>query len=444
MAMRVRFWTPAAERPINSYTIRRTGGQVREQLLNIPAQVTVNPRSDGPGSSQDLFQFVAAQFRFPSSMDLTDPAWAWSANTVRTPGACIADSPGKKISSTFRLVPADDPKAYEYHSPSFNEGRVLSVIGEVPATKANFPLNILRMFGLTGCRIESDPISEIAKGTGLGGSNLAHVASLMLASSASGVDLTLAQIYALAGPLENFFGVTKNDVAIITNAEKTKPLATFFTWGVSMTGEQEGLGGLQGGLWDNVHLPFLGLPSEVSRELVTKERYDELTQHMFLVNAGKTGQERLSGDVNDVWMAKFRDLDGVLLHHEKLQLAYDYAEGLRTGDWEQVTKAMQRYFDIRYKLCPGYAIGVDEVLETAKQFGTVAFLVGAGGTCATALVAGTDPAAVKAHREHFETSENPDIGRIVVPFNIEGKGPKFSGFEENGFQEPAPPEERVL
>ena len=107
-------------------------------------------------------------------------------------------------------MPADDPEAFEYYAPDFHDAPVVlrdPVPGDVPF----FVNNILSQFGLKGVRIEADPMPSVYRGTGLGGSNLAHAGALCLASALTGLDLTLGQIYIACIQLENYFGVTEDD-----------------------------------------------------------------------------------------------------------------------------------------------------------------------------------------------------------------------------------------
>ena len=250
----------------------RTGAEAREILAaaKILPEVHLYPRSDGPGSSQDLPQFAAMGHRLPvSPVELQDPLWSWSKGCLRTPGACIDGEP-----IIFRARPSEDPYATEYFAPDFHAAPLVQR-QPVPGQKDYFVNNILQQFGLAGVRIEAEPMPALYRGTGLGGSNLAHLAAMLLASALSGVNLSQGQIYVSATQLENQFGVQVNDRGDVR-------------YGVSLTGGQEALAALQGGFYDNVHLPWFNGPfSAVSRPLLQPQDYAEARRHMLLVNVGR-------------------------------------------------------------------------------------------------------------------------------------------------------------
>lgn len=103
--MTIRIWRPDGQLD----GLRRTGGETRDLLKAgaISPTVELYPRSDGPGSSQDLLQFAAMGSRvWKGTADLHDPAWSWSNGALRTPGACIGSEPIR-----LRAVPAPFPSA---------------------------------------------------------------------------------------------------------------------------------------------------------------------------------------------------------------------------------------------------------------------------------------------------------------------------------------------
>ncbi len=405
-------------------SIQRTGMEVRELLsgAQVLPEVHLFPRSDGPGSSQDLPQFAAMGHRLPCrEVDLNDPCWAWSQDCLRTPGACLDGDP-----IVFRALPSDDPQATEYYAPDFHQAPLCQrqpVVGR----SDYFVNNILAQFGLYGVRIEAEPMPALYRGTGLGGSNLAHLAAMLLGSALAGVDLTQGQIYIAATQLENQFGVHENSQGEIR-------------YGVSLTGGQEALAALQGGFYDNVHLPWFNGPfSVVSRPLLLPESYAAAQQHLLLVNVGRRRAEGVtSSGINNAWMARWRDQEGAGIHAEKPRLAYLAAEALRQQDWALYARAVAEYRSLRATLCVEYLSGQDELADRCHDSGLEYFPLGAGtGTC---LVVGEKAQAITQLKEYFTASADAQTGRLAMPFRIREKGVEYYGFQENGLTLPMAPE----
>ncbi len=403
---------------------KRNGLEVREMLTaaTIKPEVHLFPRSDGPGSSQDLPQFAAMGHRLPISLvDVDDPCWTWSRGCLRTPGACIDGEP-----IVFRALPSEDPLATEYYSPDFHQAP-LQQRHLVPGRSEYFVNNILLQFGLSGVRIEADPMPPLYRGTGLGGSNLAHLAAMLLGSALSGLDLSQGQVFVTATQLENQFGVHENDLGEIS-------------YGVSLTGGQEALAALQGGFYDNVHLPWFNGPFSVaSRPLLDVKDYPAAQQHMLLVNVGRRREAGVtSSGINNIWMSRWRDSDGAAVHAEKPLLAYRAAEALRQQDWGLYAHLVADYRRLRALLCKDYLGGQEELAECCHDMGAEYFPLGAGtGTC---LVVAENPRAIVELNEHFTQTSDLASGRMAMPFKIREKGVGFYGFTENGLTLPLPPE----
>ncbi|MEM1245263.1 MAG: hypothetical protein AAGK22_02765 [Acidobacteriota bacterium] len=416
----VRLWT--AQGALNG--CRRSAEQARELLTDVanPPEVHLFPRSDGPGSSQDLPQFAAMGTRLPGAFDFSDPSWAWSRECLRTPGACIDGEP-----IVYRILPAENPDAFEYYSPDFHD-EPLVVTGEVPGEVRFFVHNVLAQFGLRGLRIEADPMPSVYRGTGLGGSNLAHGGAMILASALTGADLSLGQIYIAATQNENYFGVTERG-------------PDHLEYGVSLTGGQETLTAFQGGFWDNVHVGhLLGPYSVVSRELVAPDGYADVARHMALINVGaKRGQGVTSSGVNHVWMKAWRDPKLVGQHIGKRELAYRASEALRHGDWPTYCSAVRSYREARTELCAAYLNGQDELGQLCERYGVEYFPLGGGsGTC---MVCGEDEAAVASVVDAVRETADPSAGRTALEFAVRENGLEMRHFEECGLEEPAGPEE---
>ena len=415
----VRIWT--AQGSVDGR--RRLAGEARELLKAVanPPEVHLFPRSDGPGSSQDLPQFAAMGTQLPGRVEFSDPSWAWSRDCLRTPGACIDGEP-----IAYRILPADDPDAIEYYSPDFHD-EPLVVKGEVPGEPRFFVHNVLSQFGLRGLRIEADPMPSVYRGTGLGGSNLAHGGAMILASAVSGIDMTLGQIYIAATQNENYFGV-----------QELGP--EHLEYGVSLTGGQETLTAFQGGFWDNVHMGhLLGPYSVVSRELVAPSGYADVARHMALVNVGaKRGNGVTSSGVNHMWMKAWRDPGQVGHHLRKRVLAHDASEALRHGDWSTYCGAVREYRTIRTNLCEAYLNGQDELRDLCDRFEAEYFPLGGGsGTC---MVCAEDEGAVKAVVDAVNETAAPEVGRTTLPFAVREDGLQMLHFEEAGISVPQGPE----
>jgi hypothetical protein len=397
---------------------------VREILLAAPVlpEVHLYPRADGPGSSQDLPQFAAMGHRLPvAPVDLQDPFWGWSKGCLRTPGACIDGDP-----IVFRAGPSADPLATEYFAPDFH-AEPLVQRHPVAGHKEFFVNNILLQFGLAGVRIEAEPMPAIYRGTGLGGSNLAHLAAMLLASALSGINLSQGQIYISATQLENQFGVQMNERGDVR-------------FGVSLTGGQEALVALQGGFCDNVHLPWFNGPfSVVSRPLLQPQDYAAARRQLLLVNVGRRRKAGVtSSGINNIWMSRWLDAEGAAVHTEKPLLAYRAAEALRHQDWGLYAHLTADYRRLRAHLCRDYLAGQEELSALCREVKAEYFPLGAGtGTC---LVAAEAETAICQLADHFSASADPATGRMALPFAIRQRGVEFYGFSENGLLLPEPPE----
>ena len=386
-----------------------------------PPSVDLFPRSDGPGSSQDLPQFAAMGGVCPSAFDFEDPTWSWSRSCLRTPGACIDGEPIR-----YRAVAADDPEAFEYWAPDFHEAPLS--VREVPGEPRYFVNNILRQFGLRGVRIEAEPMPAVYRGTGLGGSNLAHAGAMILASALAGLDLSLGRIYVAATQLENYFGVQPNEDGALD-------------YGVSLTGGQEALTAFQGGFFDNVHvMHHFGPCAVASREIVPAHAYAELEAHLALINIGqRRGRGVTSSKANHAWMSAWREPEGAARHRRKPELAYLAVEALRERDWDAYGTAVAAYRMLRAELSASYLAGQDELARLCREHEAEYFPLGGGtGTC---LVTCADGDALAAIVDRVEKTRDPATGRSVLPFRVRFEGVAFHGFEALGLEAPSGPRE---
>jgi len=403
----------------HTQTCLRTSPEACEILKQAvsPPEVHLFPRVDGPGSSQDLPQFAAMGNRMVSSLDPLSADWLWSRGSLRTPGGCLDMPP-----VVFRAVPADNPNAWEYYSPDFhNEPQQFADV--VPGHPSCFVPNILAQFGLRGVRIEAEPMPAIYRGTGLGGSNLAHTATLVLASALTAACLSASQIYICGAQLENNFGVSGD---------------TCLQYGVSMTGGQESLTSLQGGFWDNVHLPVrLGPYGVVSREIISESRYGEVAERMLLVNTGcRRGEGVTSTDVNSEWMKQWRSATGAEVHLAKREIAYRSVEALRLGNWDEYRDTVCDYRQLRFQLCPAYLAGQKELADLCLKCGAEYFPLGAGsGTC---LVTSPEPQALSWLSAELAAQERAEY--FIHPVQLRKQGIVTRFFEENSLLPPSIPD----
>lgn len=404
--------------------LSRSGGAARELLLGATKAPTIMlfPRSDGPGSSHDLLPFAAMGHRFPvSKPNFSDLAWAWSRNCLRTPGACLDGEP-----IVFRAYPAEDPEATEYYAPDFH-AKPLAVRGDVPGRAELFVNNILHQFGMKGVRIEADSMPAVYRGTGLGGSNLAHLAAMIFASSLSGAGLDLGQIFVGATFLENFFGAKEESSGHVS-------------FGVSVTGGQESLTALQGGFYDNVHTPFYRGPfSVVSRELLPATDYAEVQRHMLLVNVGVSRKGGVNSSlINNRWMAQWRTPEGTALHMRKTAIAYRASEALRLKDWHDYAAAIKEYREVRVQLCSEYISGQLELQQHCEELEAEYFPLGAGtGTC---LVVSPHADSISEISRRIHATPDAETARSVIPFKVREEGAEFIHFEDAGLEVPKRPQ----
>lgn len=418
--MKVRLWR--ADGPL--FGTHRNPREVRTLLKGAanPPTIDLYPRSDGPGSSLDLPQFLAMGSRIWSGpVDLHDDRWAWSQGCLRTPGACLDIAPVR-----FSAVPATNAEVVEYFAPDFHT-EPLKARRLAPGIPHYFVNNILLQFGLTGVRIEALPMPAVYRGTGLGGSNLAHAAALIFASALSGANLTLSQLYIWGTFLENNFGIKK-------------ATASCTSYGLSLTGGQEMLTAFQGGLADNVHVPFIfGPHAVVSRELVPSSRYDELAKHFVLVNLGsQRSPTETSRDVNSDWIGAWANIGGAEANMRKVSVAYDAVEALRALDFRWYAETMRDYRELRAELCPHYLDNLEDVAALCRLSDCQYFPLGAGG--GTCLICAPEPDSLTSFLQDIENMQNLNSRGVVLPFAVRQEGVNLHGFEELGFRTPRQPE----
>ncbi len=361
-------------------------GKASEQSA-LPYIIGYN-RIDGPGSSLDLREFQQAMWRLPSlPKDLrSDPSMAWSRGLPRTVGITIDTGTRVEAQPYDRDLLAVEPKEYPQEA-------VAGKPGEIPPLKGNWLLKILELFGLVGVKFVISNLRSGTKSSGLGGSATAATAVCLLANELSGKPFSATQLVSLASRMEQDLGV-------------------------SITGTQEQSNVVVGGITDYLWFPWgvpgqgdTGYGSSIHTELLGPEHYGEIESRMSIFH---TGHARASTDVNSVWMAALSTADGYLLHTQKLEVAYQFREGLRRQDWGLVDASIRKYREIRTALCPAYMEGAEEMQARANAHGGTSFPLGAGGGGGV-LVFVPEPKSLESVREELRNYTE-------IPFRVRTKG----------------------
>ncbi len=353
----------------------------------LPAVVAYN-RIDGPGSSLDLREFQQALWSLPSMPKdaQADPAMEWTRILPRTVGITI--DTGTKIEAHPFGPDKIGVRSVEYGT------EVIAKPGEVLPTKENWLLKIVELFGLTGVMFVLHNLRPGIQSSGLGGSATATTGVCLLANELAGRPFSQSQLVPMASLIEQDFGV-------------------------SITGTQEQSNVIFGGIADYIWFPW-GIPgrpetgygTSLRSELVQPQDYSEIEQRMAIFHSGL---QRASTDVNSVWTQALSTLEGYQLHRTKLEMAYQFREGLRLRKWGQVLEAIKEYQEVRTRLCAQYMEGAREILGFANDRGCVAFPLGAGGGGGI-LVFGPDPDSLCKLREDLRDTYRD------IPYKIKSKG----------------------
>ncbi|HTW91431.1 MAG TPA: GHMP kinase [bacterium] len=312
-------------------------------------------RIDGPGSSLDLREFQEAFWRLPFiPRNLReDPAATWSKNLPRTVGITI--STGTRVDAKPH---PEGPGRIGVRSAEYLAEETDGEPGAIPPTKGNWLLKIVDLFGLSGVMFDLHNLHAGTHSAGLGGSATAATGVCILANELAGRPFSDAQLVAMASLLEQDLGV-------------------------SITGTQEQSNVVFGGVRDYVWFPW-GIPGwreggygeSLRFELLPPEFYEDLEQRMVVFHSGK---ERASSSVNSEWRKALATSDGYAHHRTKLEIAYQYREGIRRRDWDQVHDAITRYRSVRTRICPAYMEGSTQIVGCAEHHGCTGFPLGAGG-----------------------------------------------------------------
>jgi galactokinase/mevalonate kinase-like predicted kinase len=355
---------------------------------NMLPEVIAYNRIDGPGSSLDLREFQQAFWVMPDipKTPHEDPALSWTNGLPRTIGITI--NTGTKIQALPFESDKISVRSIEYGT------EVVAKPGEVPPVKENWLLKIIELFGLVGVQFVLHNLQAGTQSSGLGGSATATTGVCILANELAERPFSSTQLVSLASRMEQDLGV-------------------------SLTGTQEQSNVVFGGVTDYVWFPW-GIPNQpesgyghsIRRELLLPEDYPELEARMAIFHTGIT---RASTDVNSVWTRKLMETDGFRQHHKKLEIAYQFREGLRLKRWEDVITAIKNYQEVRTDLCVDYMEGTWEIQGFAEEKGCTAFPLGAGGGGGV-LLYGPDPNDMSTLRQELK-----GIYR-EIPYRIQQNG----------------------
>jgi len=323
--------------------------QAAEEEKALPTVLAYN-RIDGPGSSLDLSEFQQTFWKLPDNYDMDDPTCKWTKNLPRTVGITI--NTGTRIEAH----PFDEDligvKSVEY------ETEVTAHPGKVTPVRENWLLKIMEIFNLSGVKFVLQNLREGIQSSGLGGSSTATIGVCILANELAGQPFSKIQLISLASRIEQGFGV-------------------------SITGTQEQSNVIFGGVTDYVWFPWgkpgnpgTGYGESQRYELVAPVDYGLLEDRMAIFH---TGHPRLSSEVNQTWRNALLTEEGYRLHSQKLKVAYEFREGLRLQKWGHVFDSVEKYRNIRIKLCEGYMENSWDLLQRACNFNSTIFPLGAGG-----------------------------------------------------------------
>jgi galactokinase/mevalonate kinase-like predicted kinase len=358
----------------------------------LPKVIAYN-RIDGPGSSLDLNEFQQTFWKLPDMQDKDDPARKWTHNLPRTVGITI--NTGTKIEAH-----PFDPDLIGVRSVDYDT-EVTARPGEVVPVSENWLLKIIEIFNLKGVMFVLKNLRKGIHSSGLGGSSTATIGVCILANELAGQPFTNIQLISLAARIEQGLGL-------------------------SITGTQEQSNVLFGGVTDYVWFPWgrpghpgTGYGESLRYELLPPADYSLLEERMAIFH---TGQHRQSADVNTTWMNALLNKTGYKLHSHKMKIAYAYREALRLKKWDLVFESIEKYREIRIKLCEGYMESSWDLLERAKRFNSTVFPLGAGGGGGVLLFS-QNPESLEDLRD--------DLRGIYteIPFKILSKGHEISNMK---------------
>jgi len=360
----------------------------------LPGVIAYN-RIDGPGSSLDLREFQQTFWNLPQIPEdlYSDLSMKWTHNLPRTIGITI--NVGTKIEAHPFKSGYIGIKSTEYGTETEVK------FGEVVPTKNNWILKAIEIFGLSGVKFVLKNLSAGTISAGLGGSATTLTGVCILANELAKRPFNEIQLVSMSSRIEQDLGV-------------------------SITGTQEQSNVIFGGVTDYIWFPW-GIPGHTDTgygesircELIKPEAYQKLEKRMAVFHSKHS---RESTVVNSVWREKLRTQDGYKLHSEKLEIAYQFREGLRLNKWDQVKDSIDSYRKIRTKLCPQYLNGSKEIVGRAEPDSS-AFPLGAGGGGGI-LVFSPEPDSLQKLKE--------DLSNVYreIPFKILTQGHKLVNIDQ--------------
>ena len=361
---------------------------MRAQKEGTLPHIIVYNRIDGPGSSLDLREFQQALWTLPKMPDdiLSDQSAAWSRGLPRTVGISI--DVGTKIEAAPYQEGLICVQSLDYGT------EVRSKAGEAPLIKENWLLKILDIFGLSGIKLILKNIRPGTQSSGLGGSAAVTTGVCILANRLAGGPFNETQLISMASRMEQDLGI-------------------------SITGTQEQSNVLFGGVTDYIWFPWgipgrgeTGFGKSIRFELIPPEDYHYLEERLAIFHSGYT---HASSDVNSVWRAALSTSEGLKLHSKKLDLVYQFREGLRLHKWDRMLDAVQRYRQVRTTLCPAYMYGSEDLTARAEANGCATFPLGAGGG-GSILIVSPNPEALRNFKDEIGESYRE------ISFHIKSKG----------------------
>ena len=334
-------------------------------------QITAHHRIDGPGATLDMREFQQGLWSAPAWPDdpYADDKAAWSANLPRT--VCLTIDTGTRVVARPFESGRLSVRSEEYGT------EVTGHAGRISSQKAHWLIKAMDAFGLSGVAFDLESLRPGLLSAGLGGSATAMTAVCLLANRLAGDPMDGYQIVALAARLENDLGN-------------------------SLTGTQEQSNVVWGGVRDYVWLPWgmpggsrQGLGTSVQFEIASPADYEHITEHVMIVHTGKT---RFSSTVNREWVQTLASDEAFPALLGLPGWAYEYREGIRTGDWPRVVESLRGFKAIRETLVPSYMAGAGELGALAAGAGAESFPLGAGGG-GSCMVASADPGALERGRQ---------------------------------------------
>lgn len=337
------------------------------QQKNVVPSLTAYNRIDGPGSSLDLREFQQCFWHDigKSYKDTGDTTQFWSKSLPRTVGISI------NLGCVAEAHPLKDEKI-GVESHDYGTEHIFKP-GEIPYKQEYWLVKAVELFGLKGVKIVLHNLIPGIQSAGLGGSATATTAVCLLANKLANDLFSPEQIIAMSSILEQDMGT-------------------------SITGTQEQSCVVYGGVRDYIWFPW-GIPgqagsygSSIREQLMEEKDFIELESRMLLYHSG---EPRASTEVNKIWREKLTTNEGLQLHRDKLEIAYEYREGIRLKNWSMVKNSINKYRHTRTTLCKEY-MGKTcwDIQGQCERFSAESFPLGAGGG-GVVLVFCADPTECK-------------------------------------------------